>query len=252
MQARSRGALARVERPATLVDGVVRAIRAEIAAGRYARGSRLPSEETLANDLGVSRTVVREAVAQLRADGVVFSRKGSGVYVSETPQGNALRIPAVGTGSHELRYVFELRFWAEVAAAELAAMRRTPADLRRLEETLGVMAEQARDLPAAAAADVAFHGAIAAATRNPYFVTLVDLLTRPLVATRHAAWVNAARVGVGSQPAHREHAAIYRAVRDSRPQAAREAAMAHLIAAAERMRIDVRSMPALPRRKARP
>lgn len=249
MQHKSLGPLAAVERPATLVERVVRAIRSEIQAGRFARGSRLPSEGKLATTLDVSRTVVREAMSQLRADGVLVSRKGSGVYVSESPQGNVFRVPALGSGSHDVLHVFELRFWAEAAAAELAATRRTAADLQRLKDALEVMADHAHEISAAAAADVEFHGAIAAATQNPYFVTLVELLSRQLMATRRAAWLNSARFGEGPRPAQREHAAIYRAIRQGDPRAAREAAIAHLSASAERLRLDPRALPVPPHRK---
>lgn len=249
MQPGRRASLAAVERPTTLVENVVRAVRAEIAAGHFARTSRLPSEGALARDLAVSRTVVREAISQLRADGVLVSRRGSGVYVSETPEGNVFRVPRLGGGSPDVRHVFELRFWAEAAAAELAAQRRTPADVERIGAALQLMTERAKDVRAAAAADVAFHRAIAAATQNPYLVTFVDLVSRQLTDTRRTSWLNAARFADGSRAAQREHTAIYRAVRDARPVAAREAAVAHLRAAAERLRIDLPLLSARKRRR---
>src|SRR3546814_14212390 len=57
--------------------------------GRYGAGARLPAEASLADNFGVSRPIVREAIAQLTADGVLVTRKGSGAYVSETPGGKA-------------------------------------------------------------------------------------------------------------------------------------------------------------------
>jgi GntR family transcriptional regulator, transcriptional repressor for pyruvate dehydrogenase complex len=229
-----------IERPSTLVDEVVRTIQAEIAAGNFARSSRLPSEGDLARALAVSRTVVREAISQLRADGVLVSRKGSGVYVSESPEGNVFRLSLLGSSAaHDVRHVFELRFWAEAAAAELAAARRTPEDLERLEAALREIDEQSGDVRAAAASDVSFHRAIAVATHNPYFVTFVHLLGRQLFEVRRAAWANTSRFVRGSRPAQREHAALYRAIKAGDPSAARKAAIAHLRGAAGRMRIDL-------------
>ncbi|MBI5067299.1 MAG: FadR family transcriptional regulator [Deltaproteobacteria bacterium] len=236
-------ALAALPRPASLVEQVVAALRAEVAAGRFARTARLPAEQALSTTLGVSRTVLREALAQLKADGVLVSRKGSGVYVSATPAGNAFRLPAVGGEPERLREVFELRYYAETGAAELAAARRGPADLRRLQAALRAM--RARG---AAAADAAFHRAIAVATQNPHFVALVDLLSGQLHQVIAASWENAARVAGGPRDAIREHAALYRAIRSGDPAAAREAAAAHLTGAARRWGLALGGAPARPRR----
>ena len=59
-------------------------LSADIRGGRLAPGARLPTEQALTSALGVSRTVVREAVAALRADGLVVTRRGSGAYVAES------------------------------------------------------------------------------------------------------------------------------------------------------------------------
>jgi len=238
--------LAALPRPASLVEQVVAALRAEVAAGRFARTARLPAEQALATTLGVSRTVLREALAQLKADDVLVSRKGSGVYVSATPAGNAFRLPVVGSAPGELRAVFELRFCAETGAAELAAARRRPADLRRLEAAIEAM--RARG---GAAADAAFHRAVAVATQNPHFVALVDLLSGRLHEVIAASWENAARVAGGPRDAIREHLALYRAVRSGDPAAARAAAAAHLTGAAHRWGLELAAKAARPRRAAR-
>ncbi len=238
--------LAALPRPASLVEQVVAVLRGEVAAGRFARTARLPAEQVLATTLGVSRTVLREALAQLKADGVLVSRKGSGVYVSATPGGNAFRLQVPGGAPQSLRDVFELRFYAETGAAELAAVRRGPADLRRLKTALAAM--QARG---GAVADAAFHRAIAVATQNPHFVALVDLLSDRLQEVIAASWDNAARVARGPRDAIQEHVALYRAIRSGSPAAARDAAAAHLTGAARRWGLELAGTAARPRRATR-
>ena len=76
-----------------LAEQVVARLSADIRGGRLAPGARLPTEQALTSSLGVSRTVVREAVAALRADGLVVTRRGSGAYVAE-PAAGPFRIAA--------------------------------------------------------------------------------------------------------------------------------------------------------------
>nr|UVN18167.1 hypothetical protein pPsy0462b_00022 [Pseudomonas syringae] len=75
-------------RPHSLVEGVVSAIRREIVSGRLPAESKMPTEHELADQFNVSRSVVREAISQLKADGVLVIRRGSGSFVSQTPRWN--------------------------------------------------------------------------------------------------------------------------------------------------------------------
>ena len=110
-----------LQRPDTLVERVVGAIRAEIDSGRLAAESRLPTEQQLAEQLNVSRSVVREAVAQLKADGVLIARRGLGSYISQTPTGTVFRFPSAQGRSPDLVQMFEVRLWIETQAASVAA-----------------------------------------------------------------------------------------------------------------------------------
>jgi len=82
-----------LQRPDSLVVRVVSAIRAEIDSGQLAPESRLPTEQQLAEQLNVSRSVVREAIAQLKADGVLTAKRGLGSFISQTPAGTVFRFP---------------------------------------------------------------------------------------------------------------------------------------------------------------
>lgn len=228
-----------IARPESLVEQVVGAIKAEIAAGRFAASAKLPSEQALSEHLLVSRPVVREAISRLKADGLLVTRKGSGAFVSNNPAGNVFRLPANTEHAATLRDVFELRFWAEIAAAEMAALRRTPEQLTQMRTALDQMQTHASDLAMASAADLAFHNAIAHATHNPSFFTFIEFVSAQLLQARKVSWDNSAKYAGGSAPAQQEHLALYTAIEAQDATAARRAAKAHLLKAAKRLGIDL-------------
>jgi DNA-binding FadR family transcriptional regulator len=224
-----------LSRPSSLASRIADALRADIAAGRFIAGARLPAEAGLATAFGVSRPIVREAIAQLKADGVLITRKGSGAYVSDTPGGMVWRL----AGGPTLAQLFELRMTVETACAGMAARRRTASDLRDIEAALRAMHDHAGDFASAAAADVAFHHAIAQAAHNPCFTGLTDFVGQHLLAARQAAWENAARFRGGSHGADAEHAAVVAAIAARDADGAQEAARRHLEGAARRMGLEL-------------
>ncbi|MFJ4445809.1 FadR/GntR family transcriptional regulator [Pseudomonas sp. NPDC089422] len=229
-----------LQRPDTLVDRVVSAIRAEIDSGRLAAESRLPTEQQLAEQLNVSRSVVREAVAQLKADGVLIARRGLGSYISQTPAGTVFRFPGSNGRKPDLVQMFEMRLWIETQAAAIAARRRDEQDLAHMAKALQEMLDKRSDFATASAADVAFHRAIVEASKNDYFVAFHDFLGGQLASARRTAWENSAAHSVGgSADASREHQALYQAIADGDRQAAAACAEAHLRASAKRLKIDL-------------
>lgn len=231
----------RLSRPASLASRIAQTLRDDIAAGRFAAGARLPAEASLAGTFDVSRPIVREAIALLKADGVLVTRKGSGAYVSETPGGQVWRVASAPDGGPTLAQLFELRRVVETACAEMAARRRTEADLAEIRAALEGMQRNANDFPTAAAADIAFHHAIAQAAHNPCFTGLTDFVSQQLLAARQRAWENSARLDAlqgTPRAADHEHAALVDAIAAGDPDAARIAAAAHLSAAAARMGLD--------------
>jgi len=149
-------------------------LRTAIAEGEFKTGDRLPSAADLTRQHGVSRTVVREAVAELRSEGLVESRKGSGVYVRQ----NA-RIPVSESRLATLPEVIdmlELRSAVEVEAAGLAAQRGSPAQHAAIREALEAIRADDGEDKGAARLDLAFHKAIADATNNDRFGRFLDTL----------------------------------------------------------------------------
>jgi GntR family transcriptional regulator, transcriptional repressor for pyruvate dehydrogenase complex len=163
--------LGKVNRGPHLSTLVASSISREIAQGRLKSGDQLPTEQQLALTFGVSRNVVREAIARLRSEGRIWSQQGRGAFVADEPNATVLTIDfeALQQGD-AFRSLFELRGILEVQAAALAARRRTEEDLSALEGALATMREAPYGSVTWLKTDLEFHKKVAAATGNAYMV----------------------------------------------------------------------------------
>lgn len=154
-------------------DAIVATVIADIRAGRYGVGDRLPPERDLATSAGVSRGSVREALAELARRGIIERRQGRGSTVISGGNGANLadRIRAAGS---DLQNTTELRDIVEPRIAALAAFRARDDDLAHLVRLMeGAPAELS--LESSLELDVAFHRALAEASGNPLLLTLCDV-----------------------------------------------------------------------------
>ena len=208
-----------------LYQQVATTIAASIAAGRYATSARLPSERDLAEEYGVSRPTVREAMIALEIRGLVEARPGSGIYVTNAPAETG-PAPELDIGAFELT---EARRLFEGEACALAASIISDPELAELEAILSEMVgENTLATPIGEQADRRFHTAIAQATRNSAIVMVVENLwdlryRSPLCA---AMLARARKVGV--RPLIEDHRVILDALIKRDPRAAREAMRSHL------------------------
>src|SRR5438876_7753972 len=142
----------------------------EILGGQLPPGARLPTEQEMVNAMGVSRTVVREAVAALRAEGLVVTRQGAGAFVAPDVERRPFRLALDGLPSiGEVLDVMELRASVEVEAAGLAASRGSAAARRRVARALAAIDAALERGESAIDEDFGFHRAIAEATGNSQF-----------------------------------------------------------------------------------
>lgn len=219
-----------------LSDTVARQLLEKIDLGLFPRGGKLPTEAVLAQEFGVSRTVVREAVSRLRNEGVVAPRQGSGVFVTGQAGIKPLRIDYTEVDSPEaVLQIVELRRAIEAEVAAQAARRRTDADLAAIDAALARIDREADAGGDGVAADVAFHRSLAVATRNPYFVKTLEFLSQYLEAATAVTRRNEARRADFSRQVREEHAAIVAAIRQGDEAAARTAAHTHMLNAAQRL-----------------
>ena len=227
-----------IVRPPRLAETLSRSLIGWVREGRLAPGDQFPTEKQLADQFAVSRAVVREAIARLKADGYVETRQGAGAFVSRQAGYGSFRLQedAVSATCHA-RNAFELRYVVELGCAELAAKRRTAADLMALQVPLARMNDALRSGLQGAADDDAFHRAVAAATHNPLVERFVEFMGAQFSASRVPTWNEHGRSNGRACDAQREHEAIYAAIAAGDAQAAREAAERHLREGAKRLGI---------------
>ena len=146
-------------------------------------GARLPAESTLAATFGVSRTVVREALVRLVADGITEARRGAGSFVKRRP---SERLGTYLTDASAILGSYEVRFVVEAEAARLAAIRRSATQLARIDQCLRDLRDALNASGPAHVEDIALHRAIALATANPAFVSSLDQMHADLEAIMRA------------------------------------------------------------------
>ena len=138
-------------------------------------GAKIPSEREIGEMLGVSRTVVREAVRLLAARGLVASRMGSGTYIQKLTPDRVISEPMamlLRNGVISSEHMIEARNLVEPEISALAALRATEGDIRSLAATIEILSESSATNEECARADVAFHSGLATATGNPLLQAL--------------------------------------------------------------------------------
>lgn len=222
----------------TLSDRVTADLSQRVRSGSYPVASRLPTEAALAVHYAVSRTVIREVIARLKSQGLVDSRQGSGTVVLDARASDAFRV-AAATRDDPARGVLrmlELRRGVEAEMAALAAERRSMADLKAIARALKSLDDVVQRGGDGVAEDLAFHMAIASASRNPLYTDLLGLLTRALEEAIHLTRSNEARRADLAEQVRAEHHALCEAIRARDPIAARAAAHGHMVNTAARIR----------------
>ena len=241
-----------VARPQSLADEAYRQLLMQLEMGLWAVGSKLPPEMALAESLGVSRPVVREALARLKADGRIETRQGSGAIVADrnkiaafrfAKSGGAEQADVVDAADRAEREMLELRQIVESGAAELAAKRRTDTDIAAIRAAVDTMDGALQKQSDGSDVDDAFHNAIAAATHNTQITKFVEFVGAQFSASRKATW-DKAGYGVGiTEVGQDDHRAILKAIDNGDASKAKRLSHAHVQRAIDRVnrRIDERT-----------
>jgi GntR family transcriptional repressor for pyruvate dehydrogenase complex len=211
----------------SLVDTVVERIREVIEQGHLQAGDRLPTEAELGEQLGVSRTVVREAVSQLESLGLLSVQRGRGMFVgSGSNLAGCVKMlrTALALSPRELAQFTEFRKAMEGYAARRAAELATPEDVAELEALCDAVDREGRDDLEAMQLDFQFHRKLMAITRNALMCSVLEVVQEFVL----AAMVQTTPKPRDRQQSHRRHLAIVRAVRAGNPDAAEKAMQAHM------------------------
>lgn len=194
-----------------------------IRAGEWQLGHKIPGETTLAVQLGVGRSTLREAIRELAGKGVLDSRHGAGVFVTALDVAEdwetVLKRASVVS-------VIEARVAIETEAAALAAERRTASELRTIRRVLGARQSDGQDVQRYVDADMALHRSVVAAAHNDILLELFD----GFIPRIRQAMIDLVRL----RPLHsveedqEAHAALVTAIADRSPRVAAELSRAHL------------------------
>jgi GntR family transcriptional regulator, transcriptional repressor for pyruvate dehydrogenase complex len=217
-------------RKRSLVEKLVAEVRGQITVGRLTEGQQLPTEARMAAEFGVSRPLLREALAELRAEGFVETVNGRGTFVrhpSESDLADAfVRQLQLSSLEPDLTadHLYEARQAIELCSAALAAERATPELTATLERLLQAMIDSNGDAAAYTAADVGFHVTVARATENPLFPALLAPIATMIIKGMFESHgtPDAVQLGIAA------HGRVLAAIKQGKPEAARRAMAAHL------------------------
>ncbi|MBQ8507602.1 MAG: FadR family transcriptional regulator [Clostridia bacterium] len=209
-----------------LYEDIAARMIAQIHAGTLRPGDRLPPERALAEEYGVSRTAIREALRSMEMMGCVESRVGEGTFIKAPSLSNIVDpFSMVLTQNRQLgSELIEVRLILETEVAALAARRRTDEQLTDLEQAIQDMKGDIESGGMGVEADAAFHSILAEAAGNEALHVMLDMCEGMLSRTRP---ITQAVKGVPKM-ALKDHAAICEAIRIRDEKAARRLMRTHL------------------------
>lgn len=223
----------------SLVEDVVDRVTRQISSGELVPGEKLPTEQQMMRSLGVSRTVVREAISRLQAAELVGTRHGIGTFVLDGPQKTAAfnAASAIITLSDVLN-MMDFRICLETQAAGLAAATRTSEDIAAFGRIQDEFAKRVRGGEEAVEADVDFHLHVCKATGNRYFEDVYRFIgqnTIPRTRIKIAQYTDEPREQYLMR-SHQEHQAVLDAIVRRDHESAQAAMRLHLVNSRERLR----------------
>jgi len=226
-------------------DAIAASLERRILEGSLKPGDRLPPERELATELGVSRPSLREAIQKLASKGMLQSRQGGGTYVTDRLESTFFDPWRDMLGSHpNLREdLLEFRRMLEAQAAEWAAERATEADLTRLEQAFEALsaAFAGDDLAQRSACDIAFHQAVCEASHNALLGHLSSAMLRLMHDNIRLNLGELRGIPGAGALLEGQHRALYQAIREHKPAAARAAAETHIAFVQETLAQSLRS-----------
>ena len=217
----------RTVRTSRLFEEIVKQVEDSILKGKLKPGDQLPAERDLAQQFGVSRTAVREAVKTLREKGLVEAFSGRGTFVTNgtsLAMRQSLDLMIRINQQEGSTNLAELRFVLEPEIAGLAAERIEEQLLSTMREAVAVMDRNLHDPDAYVEADLDFHLALAEAVGNPLILSLLDSIVGLLREQR----IRIFNVDRGPERGQFHHKRILAAIERRDPEAAREAMRSHL------------------------
>ena len=219
----------------SLCDLIYQKVLERILSGEYPARSKLPTEVQLSEELGVSRPVLRQALAKLRDDNLIVSRRGSGSYVRATPDSAMLAYAPISS-IQDIQRCFEFRTGIEGEIAALAAERHNDESLKQIKRGLDQINEKLRSGTSSVDADYNFHLAVCNATQNKYYVkAFASLYENIRVGMQLTSYLSNRKPTKRFHLIREEHGAVFEAIRKRDPEEARATMRLHIANARQRM-----------------
>lgn len=223
----------------SLVEDVVDRVTSQIASGTLVSGEKLPTEQRMIQMLGVSRTVIREAISRLQAAELVKTHHGIGTFVCDAKQKKTERLAESSIITmYDVLDMMEFRISLEPQAAGLATAKRTEEDLVVFADILKAFVEQVREGGNAIKEDLDFHFYIGKATGNRYFEEVYRFIgqnTIPRTRLKIAQYTTDTQETYLMRN-HLEHQAVFDAIVRQDTESAQAAMRIHLVNSRERLR----------------
>lgn len=223
-----------VRQPGSLASHVADQLEKMVTQGAIAVGQKLPTENALCEMFGVSRTVIREAVAKLKSLGLVETKRGVGTTVIRNAPAETFYARSINpTAVEDILHILELRMVVESAAASLAAQRHDAEDMARIESALKAFHEARARHELARKEDYEFHLSIAIATKNPFIRSFFEQYNKNIIP--RAKILNANIDQAASEKylkrVEDEHLELFEAIKARNAEAASAAMHEHLFRA---------------------
>lgn len=208
-------------------DKIIQQLKQLITTGQLKPGDRLPAERVLAEKLGVSRSYVREAIRKLEFFGLLKTSPQSGTYVSgySIKMIEGVLTDIINFNKDDFSALIEARYYMEINAARLAAMRRTDEDLELLRSAVADYDNKVNSKQDAVQEDMFIHLRIANATKNSVFESMLLMLLPDIIKNIIEKKICGDNRGVQAMEEHHE---ILQAIADQDADAAGTAMAAHL------------------------
>jgi DNA-binding FadR family transcriptional regulator len=223
--------LKQIQKSKSLTNDLADTLRTQILKGDWDAGTKLPASKDIEKAAGVSRTVVREAVAVLKAEGFLESRQGVGVFVCERKKNKLFSIDEEEFNSLEdAIQILELRMAVEIEMASMAAENHNITQMKGIEKALKNVNEKIRLGQNGRTEDFEFHLQIARASGNTYFTRFIEFIGSGVIPARELILNHS-----DGDDQHRfydtichEHNAICEAIKSRDRDAAKSAMALHL------------------------
>jgi DNA-binding FadR family transcriptional regulator len=215
----------------SLSNDLTQSLRKKILDGKLVPGTKLPTAKEIEDQAGVSRSVVREAIAALKAEKLIISRQGIGMFVADGAGSRPFEIEVNEFASLEdAIQILELRMAVELEMSAMAARNRKRHHMKQIWQCIADFETVKNRGEEAVKEDMALHLAIAEASCNPYFARFIKYIGAGAIPSRDlvSKYDNTTNKPAYIQQLHNEHRQIAQAIEDKDEQAAREAVRQHL------------------------